>query len=59
MVTYRDGRSREGQAKQHEEGDDLLCGLDVGHAQAAVIAAVAGAHGLEHVCQLQKVQADH
>ena len=58
-LTYRDSRSREGQAKQHEERDHLMHGLDIGHAQAAVIAAVAGAHRLEHICQLEEVQADH
>ena len=55
----RDGGSGEGQRKQHEEGDDLVGGIDVGQAQAPVVADVAGAHGLENVRQLHKVEAHH
>ena len=29
---YRDGRSGEGQAQQHQQGDDLMVGVDVGQA---------------------------
>lgn len=58
-VTDRDGRSSEGQAEQHEQGDNLMSGLYVGQAEAAVVAAVPRADRLEHVCQLQKVQTHH
>lgn len=52
---HRDGRPREGQAQQHEERDGLLRGLDVGHAEAAVIAAEPRVHGLEDIRELQEV----
>lgn len=56
---YRDGRTGEGQAEQHQEGDDFMVGVDVGKAQAAVMAVEARLHRLEHICPLQEVQADH
>lgn len=58
-MTDRGRRPGEGEAEQHEEWYDLTRRLDVGHTQAAVIAAVSGSHGLEHIRQLQEVQADH
>lgn len=58
-VTDRDGGSSKGQAEQHEQGDNLMSGLYVGQAEAAVVAAVPRADRLEHVCQLQKVQTHH
>lgn len=59
MDPYRDGGSGEGQAEQHQEGDDLAVGVDVGKAQAAVMAVEARLHRLEHIRPLQEVQTDH
>lgn len=56
---YRDGRSSEGQAEQHQQGNDLMVGVDVGQAQAAIVAVKARLHRFEHVRPLQEVQADH
>lgn len=56
---HRDGGSGEGQAEQHQQGDDLMVGVDVGQAQAAVMAVEARLYRLEHIRPLQKVQADH
>lgn len=36
-----------------------MVGVDVGQAQAAVMAGEAGLHWLEHICPLQEVETDH
>lgn len=59
MFTHRDGGSSEGQAEQHQQGDQLVRGLDVGEAQAAVAAAESHQHRLEEVAPLQEVETDH
>lgn len=56
---YRDGRSSEGQAQQHQQGNDLMVGVDIGQAQAAVMAVEARLHRLKYIRPLQEVQADH
>lgn len=56
---YRDGGSGEGQAEQHQQRDDLVVGVDVGKAQAAVVAVEARLRWLKHIRPLQEVQADH
>ncbi len=56
---YRDGRSGKGQAEQHQQGDNLMVGVNVGQAQASVMAVKARLHWLEHICPLQEVQTDH
>lgn len=56
---YCDGRASEGQAEQHQQGDDFMVGVDVGQAQAAVMAVKARLHRLEDVRPLQEVQTDH
>ena len=56
---YCDGWSSESQAEQHQKGDDLMVGIDVGEAQAAVMAVESRLHRLKHICPLQEVQTDH
>lgn len=56
---HRDGRSSEGQAEQHQQGDDLVVGIDVRQTQAAVVAVKTRLHRLEHICPLKEVQAYH
>ena len=54
--THRGRRGSEGQAEQHEQRDELLIGLHVGHGERAVIALETYLGRLEEVRQLQEVQ---
>lgn len=59
LNTHSDGWSSEGQAKQHQQWDDLMVGIDVGQAQAAVVAVIPRIHRLEHIGPLQEIETDH
>lgn len=54
--THRGGGRGEGQAEQHEQRDELLVGLHVGHGERPVVALEAHLGRLEEVRQLQKVE---
>lgn len=56
---YRDGRSSEGQAEEHQKGNDFMVGVDVGQTQAAVMAVEARLYWFKYVRPLQEVEADH
>lgn len=56
---HRGSRSSEGQAEQHEQGDELVACLDVRHAECAVVTAEAHLGRLEDIGQLQEIQRDH
>lgn len=58
LFSYRDGGSGEGQTEQHQQGDDLVVGVNVGQTQTAVVAGEARLHRLEHVRPLQEVETD-
>lgn len=57
--THGGSRSSEGQAEQHEQGDELVACLDVRHAERAVVTAEAHLGRLEDISQLQEIQWDH
>lgn len=57
--SYRNCRSGESQAKQHEEWNCLLCGFNVWHAKTPVIAAESRVHRFEDICEFQEIQANH
>lgn len=54
--THRGCRGSESQAEQHEQWNELLIGLHIGHGERAVVALEAHLGWLEEVGQLQEVQ---
>lgn len=53
---YRCCGSGEGQAQQHQQRDELVARLHVGHGEVTVVATVAHHRGGQHICQLQEIQ---
>lgn len=54
--THRGRRGSKGQAEQHEQWNEFLVGLHVGHGQRAVVTLETHLGRLEEVGQLQEVQ---
>lgn len=54
--THGRGRSGEGQTQEHQERDELVARLHVGHGEVTVVAAVAHHGWGQHICQLQEVE---
>lgn len=54
--THGRGGSGEGQTQEHQEGDELVARLHVGHGEVTVVAAVAHHGRGQHICQLQEVE---
>lgn len=54
--TYRRRRAGEGQAQEHQQRNELVSRLHVGHGEVAVIAAEAHDRRGQHIRQLQEVQ---
>ena len=54
--SYRRCGSSEGQTQQHQQRDELVARLHVGHGEVTVVATVAHHRGGQHICQLQEIQ---
>lgn len=54
--THGRGRPGEGQTQEHQERDELVACLHVGHGEVTVVAAVAHHGRGQHICQLQEVE---
>lgn len=54
--TYRCSRTSEGQTQEHQQGNELIPRLHVGHREVTVVAAEAHNCRGQHIRQLQEVQ---
>lgn len=58
VCTYGCCRTSEGQTQQHQQWDQLIARLHVGHGEVTIMATVAHRCRGQHICQLQEVQGD-